>query len=87
MISKFCPAGHLIVIFKRRILPPQRFLKGKSFLKQGLIHSLYEVSIGFDGDSFFLKWCWWDMSERGDKKIQGGGGGVESTIDVVIEKN
>ena len=88
MISKFCPVGHLIVIFKRRILPPQnylRFLKGKSFLKQGLIHSLYAVSIGFDGDSFFLKWCWRDMSEWGDKKNSGWG--EESTMDDIIEIN
>ena len=53
MISKFCPAGHLILIFVRRILPPPQnylsFPRGKSFLKQMLFHSLYEVSIGFGG--------------------------------------
>ena len=53
MISKFCPAGHLILIFVRRILPPPQnylsFPRGKLFLKQMLFHSLYEVSIGFGG--------------------------------------
>ena len=46
----------LILIFIRRILtpPPQNYLnfsRGKSFLKQILFHSLYEVRIRF-GDSF-----------------------------------
>ena len=53
MISKFCPAGHLILIFVRRILPPPQnylsFPRGKSFLKQMLFHSLYEVSTEFGG--------------------------------------
>ena len=57
VISKFCPAGHLILIFIRRISPPpppptpkkkkKRFPSGKSFLKQMLFHSLSEVSIRF----------------------------------------
>ena len=56
VISKFCPAGHLILIFIR-ISPPlpppkkkkkkKRFPSGKSFLKQMLFHSLSEVSIRF----------------------------------------
>ena len=51
MISKFCPVGHLILIFISRVLPPpQNYLslpRGEQFLKQMLFHSLYEVSIGF----------------------------------------
>ena len=46
---------------------------GKSFLKQMLFHSSYEVSIGFGGTAFFLKWCW--GGRGGDKKVSGGGGG------------
>ena len=55
VISKFCPAVHLILIFIRRIPPPPKkkkkkkrksFPSGKSF-SQMLFHSLSEVSIGF----------------------------------------
>ena len=65
VVSKFCPAGHLILIFIRRIPPPpphkkkkkkkkkrKSFPSGKSFLKQMLFHSLSEVSIGFGGTVF-----------------------------------
>ena len=38
------------------------FPRGKSFLKQLLSHSLYEVSIGFIGQ-FFLKMMLGSMSE------------------------
>ena len=36
MIPKFCPVGHLILIFKRILPPPGLFelSKGKLFLKQ-----------------------------------------------------
>ena len=66
VISKFCPAGHLILIFIRRIPPPppppkkkkkkkkkkrKSFPSGKSF-PQMLFHSLSEVSIGFGGKVF-----------------------------------
>ena len=49
------PCGHLILIFIRKTLPPKNYLSfpsGKSFLKQMLFHSLYEVSIGFCGTVF-----------------------------------
>ena len=57
MISKFFPAGHLILIFmyKKNINsppPPQRYLsfsRRKSFLQQILFH---EVNIGFGGTVF-----------------------------------
>ena len=51
MISKF-------IFYKKNItlpLPPQNYLsfpRGKSFLKQMLFHSLYEVNIGFGGTVF-----------------------------------
>ena len=31
------------------------------------------ISIGFGGTVFFLKFCWGNMSECGDKKLSGGG--------------
>ena len=55
MISKFFPAGYLILIFmyKKNInSPPQRYLsfsRSKSFLKQILFH---EVNIGLGGTVF-----------------------------------
>ena len=74
MISKFCPAGHLILIFIRKLSPPPQnylsFPRGKSFLKQIPFHSLCKVNIGFGGTVFS------ENDVERTKKFQGGGGNL-----------
>ena len=73
MISKFCPPGHLILVFIRRILPPPELFElfqGVSHLSNKCSSTVYTKSalVG----QFFLKMMLGDMSEWGDKKISGG---------------
>ena len=76
MISKFCPAGHLILIFIRRRLPPSRTIsKGYSFKKFPRVTNFSnKCSCTINMKSvldlvgqFFLKMM------LGDKKISGRG--------------
>ena len=55
LISKFCPVPFNFNFYKKNITTHQNYLsfpRGKSFLKQMLFHSLYEVSIEFGGAFF-----------------------------------
>ena len=74
MISKFCPVGHLILIFIRRILPPLELFE----LSKKCSSTVYTRSVLDLVRQFFLKMMLAaDMSEWGDKKFQRG----ESTMD------
>ena len=73
MISKFCPVGHLILIFIRRILPPLELFE----LSNKCSSTVNTRSVLDFARQFFLKMLAADMSEWGDKKFQRG----ESTMD------
>ena len=74
MISKFCPVGHLILIFIRRILPPLELFE----LSNKCSSTVYTRSVLDLVRQFFLKMMLAaDMSEWGGKKFQRG----ESTMD------
>ena len=74
MISKFCPVEHLILIFKRRILPPPRTIwavQVVSHFSNKCSFTVYTKSALDLVGQFFSKNDVGDMSKWGDKNISG----------------
>ena len=74
MISKFCPAGHLILIFVKRISPPPRRIwafQGVNHFSNKYSSTVYAKSALDSVGQFFLK-----MMLGGQKNFWG-----ESTMD------
>ena len=86
-ISKFCLAGHLILIFIKRVLRPTRtnwaLFQGRVISQTNALPQFIQSQRWICWDSFLSKWCWGDMSEWGNKKISRG----ESTMDDAMHKN
>ena len=75
MISKFCHAGHLILIFVRRILPPPRTIsafQGVSHFSNICSSTVYAKSALDLVGQFFLIMMLGTCLNGGDKKISAG---------------